>query len=182
MDTAQFPPKPDPQTGEPRPPSAPLEPGNAKPSHRRPGGRRKVPGPESGEGPLLEWFYPDRTTRVLGGLFISFLGIVVYTWKDWGFGWVGNPWLWLLLVPWPILLLMIGRNYRMAAEAEWLRYGKRSRVQLYELESVKVVVNFGGAAHTLQMKDSRGDSVSGDVNDLQQNHELWELIYNGILH
>lgn len=179
MDLARLPPMPDIQTGEPRPPHAPVESGNEKPGHRRESARGKVPQPPPGEGPLLEWFYPDRTTRLIAGLCCVVLGIVIYTLKDWGFGWVDNVWLWLILVPWPILFLVTGRNLRMSAGADWFAYGKRGFVKTYELSSVDVVID--GAAHSLKLKDRNGGSIHAQINDVQQNHELWDLVYNGIL-
>ncbi|WP_026360634.1 hypothetical protein [Amycolatopsis nigrescens] len=179
MDITRLPPKPDTRTGVPRPPSAPLERGNSKPGHRRARAESKVPQPPSGEGPLLEWFYPDRTTRLISGFFVVLLGIVYLTFRDGGFGWMGTIWLWLLLVPWPILFLVTGRNVRMSAGADWLAYGK-SFVKTYELVAVDVVID--GAAHSLKIKDSLGNGIHAQVNDLQQNHELWDLVYNGLLH
>lgn len=178
MDIASLPPKPDIQTGQPRPPHAPLEAGNEQPGHRREAAKSKVPQPPTAEGPLLEWFYPDRTTRLISGLFLSFLGLVVYTVKDWGFSWVTNPWLWLIVAPWPFTFLVIGVS-RTSAGADWLKHNK-SFIKTYDLTSVQVKI--GGAAHYLDAKDSHGNTIYAQVNDLQQNHELWDLVYNGLLH
>jgi len=180
MNHVSLPPRPDPHTGEPRPPHAPLEREDGKPGHRRAAGKGKVPQPPANEGPLLEWFYPDRTTRLISGLFCVALGMTVFAVKDGGFGWITNIWLWLLLVPWPILFLVTGRNVRMSAGADWLVYGNRAFIKTYELVSVAVVVD--GAAHSLKIKDRYGGSIHAQINDLQQNHELWDLVYNGILH
>jgi len=180
MNHVSLPPRPDAHTGEPRPPRAPLERENDKPGHRRAAGKGKVPQPPPHEGPLLEWFYPDRTTRLISGLFCVALGMAVFTFKDGGFGWIANIWLWLLLAPWPILFLMTGKNVRMSAGADWLAYGKRAFVKTYELVSVTVVID--GAAHSLKIKDRHGGAIHAQINDLQQNHELWDLVYNGLLH
>lgn len=179
MDISNLPPKPDIQTGEPRPPHGPLEPGRNRSGERRQGGERKVPQPPAGEGPLLEWYYPDRAGRIVAGLFVSFLCLIVYVLKDWGFSWVANPWLWLVAAPWPFVFLLIGKSARMSAGADWLACGK-GFVKTYELKSVKVTV--GGAAHYLEIKDHHGKGIYTQINELQQNHELWDLVYNGILH
>ncbi|MGH3621326.1 MAG: hypothetical protein ACRDQ5_05975, partial [Sciscionella sp.] len=66
-----------------------------------------------------------------------------------------------------------------SAGADWVAYGK-SFVKIYELTSVEVKI--GGAAHYLDIKDRHGSGIYAQVNDLQQNHELWDLVYNGLLH
>lgn len=184
MDIAQLPPKPDPQTGEPRPPRAPLEPGNAKPGGRREEARHKVKAPPAGEGPMLEWDYPDRTSRVIAGLVVSVLGLLVYVVKDWinglsGLSWVDTWWLWLLLTPWPFVFLLLG-NQPISAGADWLA-GRKIFVKTYDLVKVKVGVT-GSAAHQLQITDKYGNGAEFQITILQQNHKLWDLVYNGLVH
>lgn len=182
---AHLPPKPDPQTGEPRPPSAPLEPGNTKAGDRREAARHKVKPPPPGEGPILEWFYPNRTSRVVAGLIVSVLGLLVYVTKDWisgesGLSWVGTWWLWLLLTPWPFIFLLLG-NEPVSAGADWLA-GRRIFVKTYDLVKVKVGITSGGAAHELQIADKHGKTARYRIIELQQNHKLWDLVYNGLIH
>src|SRR5699024_2999081 len=114
VDLPQLPPKPDRHTGEPRPPSAPLEPGETGRGMRRRAPARPIE-PPAGEGPMLEWFCADRSTRLVAGLVVSVLGLLVYVVKDWvnghsGLSWVGTWWLWLLLTPWPFIYLFLGRH------------------------------------------------------------------------
>lgn len=185
MNIAQLPPKPDPQTGQPRPPSAPLEPGNTKPATRREKARAKVAAPPAGEGPVLEWFYPDRTSRVIAGLVVSLLGLMTYVIKDWvnglsGFSWVDTWWLWLLLAPWPFVFLLFG-NEPISAGADWLA-GRRIFVKTYDLVKVEVGIVSGGVAHELQLTDEYGKSANYRISELQQNHALWDLVYNGLIH
>ncbi|MFF5985696.1 hypothetical protein [Prauserella flavalba] len=129
---------------------------------------------------MLEWFYPDRTGRVVTGLFLSLVAIVAYTLMDWGFSWVENPWLWLLVVPWPFILLATGGNYRTAAGADWLIYGKNGFVKTYELKSVKVHIE--GPVHAIDLEDRNGRGLRVKLHALQENRQLWDLVYNGILH
>ncbi|PXY38597.1 hypothetical protein BA062_01270 [Prauserella flavalba] len=177
---ANLPPKPDLQSGEPRPPGAPLDPNNSKPGRRRESAISKAPQPPAGEGRLLEWFYPDRSTRFIAGLFGSLVVLAVYVIRDWGFSWIGNIWLWLIALPWPFVFLLAGRNERMSAGADWLAYGKDVFVKTYELTSVKVFID--GPAPAIEMLDRHGAGLRVKTFVLQQNHELWDLVYNGILH
>lgn len=68
----------------------------------------------------------------------------------------------------------------MSAGADWLGVGKDIFIKTYELTTVKVFVD--GAAHVIDMTDKYGGSVRVKTFALQQNHELWDLVYNGILH
>jgi hypothetical protein len=178
MDIVALPPKPDPHDGRPRPPHAPVQVRNTKPANRLERGEHKVPQPPAGEGPVLEWFYPDRTTRLIAGLLLPLLGATLYTLQDGGFGWTSSPLLWIILLPWPFVVFWLGR-YRLSAGADWLAYNK-SFVKTYELVSVKVILNH--TAPTLEVKDSHGNNVHVQINRLQQNPDLWDLVYNGLLH
>lgn len=183
MNISQLPPQPDRHTGEPRPPSAPLEPGNTDGTMHRRAPAKPIEPPE-GEGPMLEWFRADRSSRVIAGLVVSVLGLLVYVVKDWingysGLSWVDTWWLWLLLLPWPFIYLFLGKN-PLGAGADW--FGDRKIfVKTYELVKVKVGVT-GGAAHELQIADAHGGSARCRIGELQQNPRLWDLVYNGLLH
>lgn len=129
---------------------------------------------------MLEWFYPDRRGRLLAGLSLSVLGFVLYVLSFGGFSWAtDDPWLWLIIVPWPFVFLALGR-FRTSAGVDWLNHNK-SFIKTYDLVSVKLA--FGGnATPILDAKDSHGNTIYARISDLQQNHELWDLVYNGILH
>nr|WP_207631457.1 MULTISPECIES: hypothetical protein [unclassified Actinopolyspora] len=89
-------------------------------------------------------------------------------------------WLWLFVVPWPFVTLLAGRNTRMSAGADWFRYGKKGFIRTYELTSVKVTTE--GASRALRLNDAEQRTLSVQLNDIQRNRELWDLVYNGILH
>lgn len=186
IDTSQLPPKPDPYTGQPRPPAAPLEEG----SKRRPPedldrlehGQTKVPGPPDGQGPMLEWFYANRTSRVFTGLMLSGLVLLTYVIKDWGFSWVSLWYLWLVAVPWPFLFLWSGRNERHSVGAEWLAVGNKAWIRLYELNKIKITTAAGGMAQKLEITDSNGRGLMSNIGNLQDNPRLWDLVYNGLIH
>lgn len=128
---------------------------------------------------MLEWFYPDPRSKVIVILIILALGMLVYTVKDWGFSWVTNPWLWLVLAPFPFVVLLFGVS-RVSAGADWVRVSKHF-VKTYELTSVEVTIGAVGS-RLLGVVDRRGNGFSVQLGDLQDNFELWDLVYNGILH
>ncbi|WP_344447696.1 hypothetical protein, partial [Kitasatospora nipponensis] len=67
-----------------------------------------------------------------------------------------------------------------SAGADWLAVPDKDYVKTYEL--TKATVHVDGVAHVIQMVDSSGRSARPRVDDLQANHRLWDLVYNGILH
>ncbi|NHD18997.1 hypothetical protein G9447_18660 [Actinopolyspora sp. BKK1] len=178
--TAGLPPKPDPHTGEPRPPRAPLEPEWKDAENKRPDGANKAPRAPEGESPALEWFCPSRGQSFSIGVTISLVVLAFGVLRDGGLGWMTTWWLWLFVVPWPFVTLLAGRNTRMSAGADWFRYGKKGFIRTYELTSVKVTTE--GASRALRLNDAEQRTLSVQLNDIQRNRELWDLVYNGILH
>lgn len=184
MNLSQLPPQPDRHTGEPRPPSAPLESGETGKATDRRAPSRPIE-PPAGEGPLLEWFHADRSSRMMTGLILSVLIVLVYVTKDWihghsGLSWVGIWWLWLIPLPWPFVYLLVG-NQQFSAGADWLAT-RRGFVKTYELVKVKIVITSGGFGRLLEVSDAYGRAIGGEISDLQQNPQLWDLVYNGLIH
>nr|WP_242687650.1 hypothetical protein [Actinopolyspora sp. BKK2] len=89
-------------------------------------------------------------------------------------------WLWLFVVLSPVPFLFVGGAIRISAGADWLRYGKNGFVSTYELTAVKITT--GGASRHLVLEDKHGNSMDVQLTNLQMNRELWDLVYNGILH
>ncbi len=180
MRATDLPPKPDPQTGEPRPPHAPLEPGWKMPEDKHKRGKEKVPSPPAGEGPILEWFCP---TPGRGGTFVG-IALLIFagflTIRDGGFGWMAHWFLWAIMAPFLAILWFTNKSTRMSAGSDWIFYGKKSFIKTYEL--VQVNATAGGAARYLDLKDRHDNTLYVQLNDLQLNRELWDLVYNGILH
>ncbi|MHA6797915.1 hypothetical protein [Bounagaea algeriensis] len=180
MRETDLPPKPNPQTGQPRPPHAPLEQDWSGPDEKHKNGESKVPRPPEDGGPILEWFYPRKKDWAIIGSILSGIIIVFLTFKDWGVGWMSVWWLWLFVIPWPFIFMLAGKNLRLSAGADWVCGSQRTFVKTYELVQVKATV--GGAARSIELKDRHGNEFSAQLNDIQRNRELWDLVYNGILH
>lgn len=114
------------------------------------------------------------------GVVILLILLGYLTWRDWGFSWMTVWWLWLLILPWPLLVVWGFAGLHMSAGADWLNF-RGSFIKTYELVSVEVTTGAGGSYY-LDIKDRDGREVSAQTWILQQNRELWDLVYNGILH
>ena len=87
--------------------------------------------------------------------------------------------LWMVLaVTIPIYYFSL-RSKRVVAGADWLRSGPRW-VRTYEL--TKIALKRNGTTALLELVDQGGRTLQVPWSQLQYNRELWDLVYNGILH
>lgn len=176
-----LPPKPDTQSGQPRPPKAPtVKSSNEKPQPWNP---KKVPQPPDGEGPPLEWSYHDaRDRRWVFGitvvLLMVFLSVKTILDGEGAFRWVTYWQMWIVIGV-AGLFMVWGGSTRLAAGADWLKREKQF-VKTYELTSVMVGKDWGQGE--LVLKDRSGSELTVGLNDLRTNEPLWDLVYNGIQH
>ena len=91
-----------------------------------------------------------------------------------------NSWfLWLVLaVTIPIYYFSL-RSKRVVAGADWLQSGTRW-IRTYEL--TKVTLKRNGTNTVLELVDQDARTLRIPWSQLQYNRELWDLVYNGILH
>lgn len=170
--------RPDPITGEPRPPHAPLR--EEWPSGRNEADPAKIPPPPPGEGPILEYFRSSRRETIIGAV-IGGTIITVATTLSWdGFGWMTRWIFWLIISVTMAILAFVIRTEVFSAGAEWFRRQKKW-VRLYELTEVKLTGRPWGRIQ-LVLRDRENRQVKADLNYLVQNRELWDLVYNGIVH
>jgi hypothetical protein len=176
---ADLPPRPDPVTGNPRPPAAPLD-GNDPPAEPA---RCRIPAgasPPEGEGPVLESWEESRSDKLWGGLILAAIIMIYGTIPEGGFRWMGIWQIWLVVVLVSLLYILLPCN-RLAAGAEWFRTG-RTHLRVYELVSVKVTGTASGVSWSLDLKDAKGADVALSLFKIQRNPRLWDLVYNGIRH
>jgi len=178
-----LPPKPDRETGEPRPPRAPdisgAEPLSKRDVRRVRSGKRR-PAPPPGEGPLLEWFKPSPHEHLTTGTWVFLLFVVGVTVEQGGDpAWMGFWQVWVVLLPMLLGIHFAVRPAECAAGAEWLRVG-RKWVRLYEIVTAEADRN--GSDLRVTLEDGPGRRISVRAKDLQKDRELWDLVYNGILH
>ncbi|MGW5289537.1 hypothetical protein [Rhodococcus pyridinivorans] len=180
MNAVDLPPIPDPITGEPRPPRAPrIHHGTERtPTDRHP---RKPPKTPEHLGPILEWLQPTFRDRYTEALFWAGVVIVDITLLEHGdLGWTHRwgAWAFILGVGWWIFH-SIGTRW-VAAGATWLQ-SRKTWVDTYHLTYVR----FSGSGRTsaLSLKDFHGNEIrSASIDEIQNNPDLWDLVYNGILH
>jgi hypothetical protein len=180
MSGVTLPPKPDADTGLPRPPKAPLD-NSWGTSHRHSTDRAtSAPTPPPDQSPTLEWIPRSRKTFWQVAVSCFVILIVVALLKDWGLGWAGVWWVWPAFAVISILAgLAVWSSDDMEAGADWFSYGK-SWVKTYELTHLEQKKAW--ASDSLELKDAAGREVSIKITDIQTNPDLWNLVYNGILH
>ncbi len=84
----------------------------------------------------------------------------------------------LLFFSW--MMFRAARNYWTAAGATWVQW--RSRwVDTYHLTRIRFSAD--GYSRVLRLKDAHGNEIhSFKISEIQGNPDLWDLVYNGILH
>lgn len=180
MSDTKLPPRPNRETGLPKPPAGPLDNSWGR-SHRRPTDRTTpAPKPPPDQGPTLEWILRSWKSFRVAALTCFVILVGFLTLKDWGIGWMSVWWFWLLALGLSALAgLAIWSSDAMEAGADWFRYG-RSWVKTYELTDIKLDKAWG--SDDLELKDVDGHEIWVDILKVQKNPDLWNLVYNGILH
>lgn len=177
MTTGELPPRPDPITGLPRPPRAQRKTRREEHTDRS----TSPPKPPPGQGPTLEWDSWSWDGIVPVTVLMLLLCAGVFTLKNRGIAWVTDGQLWLGAVVLTFLALLVTRlSYRStAAGADWCRFGKYW-VKTYELTEVVMRQSYTGWYIILTDVNSR--KLERFIPGIQGNPELWDLVYNGILH
>lgn len=170
-------PRPDPQTGEPRPPQAPVEP-DWKPYDKA---NDLVPGePPAGKGPALEWF-ADTRGLLWGAAGFSFILLAaIATWKWGGLGWMKIWYVWLTIIACSGLFLLGRKNMKMTAGADWFSVAG-SWIDTYQLRNIKITESTSLGVNIVLI-DQAEHKIDTKLYYLQKNRKLWDLVYNGILH
>lgn len=173
----ELPPKPDRQTGEPRPPEAPVE-AWAKAERRQTPESTGITAP-SGMGPVLEGHRESLRSALLTGATVSLVVAVLGSllWQD--ISWMSIWWMWIIVLIWIPVLGFGRRGSTLATGADWLSRNKQW-VKTYELTTIKLGKRAGG--YNLELADREGRSFTADLYELQRKPRLWDLVYNGLLH
>lgn len=183
-----LPPKPDPCTGEPAPPTAPAYRGPDLAAGHNPAADARVgrrPSPPPGGGPVLCAYRPSprgRAFRLLLAVAILVAGSAILSlvrgdglallsaWPVWPVIAVGAV---LMARPYPVRTISVG--------ADWLQRSGRRResVRLYELSRIEA----GRAQAPVRLLLADADrALLFRLDELQPDRAAWDLIFNGILH
>ncbi|MFD0918186.1 hypothetical protein ACFQ16_00370 [Saccharopolyspora rosea] len=170
-----LPPRPDSQTGQPRPPAAPVQyrGGEAEKTPSR------VPDPPEGQGPVLECYRESKRSVWLSAPIPIVLLLVVFI-LDSGFEALTYWFTWAILIPYFAFLVYKGRSDVLTAGADWVQF-KGHWVRTYELISVKYAVRGQGLSHEVVLTDRNG-GIGIPLRLIQSNPRLWDYVYLGIRH
>ncbi|MGJ7908208.1 hypothetical protein ACOQFL_17225 [Actinopolyspora sp. H202] len=107
------------------------------------------------------------------------IGVLIGFRQGSDYSWLRIPGMWLFLVVAGLGMYGIFRLVDPAVGADWLKVG-RTWVLLYELTDIKV--RHRGMSMHLDLKDGWGRKVQVKVDELQEDRDMWDLVYNGLLH
>lgn len=183
----ELPPRPDPETGEPRPPQAPAF-RSSRPARTKqpfPNGsyssadEERPTRPEDG-GPALVWKSPDQFRQVkVGALGFVVLALGVFALQGFDRTWMSFALPWLVILVGSVLVGLRARDKPIAVGAEWLRAG-RERVQLYEL--TEIGTTRWKSELFLLLTDRDGRRLGVNAEELRAHPPMYDLVYNGMLH
>jgi hypothetical protein len=176
LDVAGLPHRPDRTTGLPRPPAAPGCDRSEKPVDT---GSDPAPAPPPGQGPTIA-HHPGQGTVLLTTMTVVFALIFVIpaTLAD-GTRWMAHPSMWAFIGTAAVGMTWIARERACAAGADWLARG-RHWVDVYDLVRINQHNVIGD--RWLSLRDSQGRRIRAKLQELHENPDVWDLVYNGMLH
>jgi hypothetical protein len=177
----ELPARPDPQTGEPRPPHAPASTSSGHPDKRDRIDPSKAPAPPDGQGPVLAWYKSSRrgAFKVAAVALLLLFPVMITIMQGFSIAWMRIWQVWLVIVIGCVLIYSARRSVECSSGADWLRR-KKGWVKLYQL--TKVTAHWRSNAVHLDLKDRDNRELQIRVSDIQENRLMWDLVYNGILH
>lgn len=129
---------------------------------------------------MLEWYrHSQRYSIGMGLAGFVLIGILIGFRQGLDYSWLSMPWTWAALAVAGLGMYEIFRLVDPAVGADWLEVG-RTWVLLYELTDIEV--RHRGMSMHLDLKDSGGRKVQVKVDELQEDRDMWDLAYNGLLH
>ena len=93
--------------------------------------------------------------------------------------WMTFWWAWVLVLVFTGLIMGTVRRSGCSTGADWLQH-PGGWVRLYEL--TKVTAHRRSNATHVDFEDRHGNVVMISLSDLHEDREIWDLVYNGILH
>ena len=184
LSASELPPKPDPVTGEPRPPRAPRYSRKKRPKERdrdRITDPAQAPSPPEGQGPVLAWYKPSRRmTWGVGVTSFALITVGITLMQGLDVRWMSIWYVWLIVLVGSLLIAGTVPRSSCSVGAEWLQRHGGGWVRLYELK--KITAHYRSNAVHLDFEDRDGRVVQISLSDLQRDRDIWDLVYNGILH
>lgn len=128
---------------------------------------------------MLEYFKQARRWSLLHAFSAVCVLVIAGTVLSGGLGWVADWFSWAVIAATALYFFAVQRGAVFAAGARWLTFGNKW-VRIYELAEVRVKAR-GPNWWRIVLVDRNGRRVNAPLNQLVQNRELWDLVYNGIL-
>ena len=169
-----LPPRPDPQTGEPRPPQPPRVLGLSRDSAKT---TASAGAPPTGRGPALAVHGDEWWSAPVAALVLSIITAIIFSFES--DDWFVDPFSLGLVVLVFVVTLAREWKVKIVGGADWLRVNN-NWVDTYRLTHIELRGLWFG--WMLRLKDSDGRRVRTYMSDLEANPELWALAYNGMLH
>lgn len=88
--------------------------------------------------------------------------------------------IWIVPIATGVLVYAGLRKKKIGAGADWLSLGRKSWVDTYALTEIKVKTT--GSGNYADITDNEGRFVGVDLVGLHEDRDLWDLVYNGMLH
>jgi hypothetical protein len=181
-----LPPRPDAQTGLPRPPHAPNFVGNKKLIEDDPNRERKLsrkPEPPPDQGPVLAWYRASWRGTIIAGIsgfvLVIVLFLILSLVKSGDFSLLKYWFFWLLAALAALGIASSTKVARCSAGADWLKL-KKAWVKTYELSEIKT--RYLSNTIYIYLTDKDGRKIDEQINTLQQDRLIWDLLYNGVCH
>ncbi|WP_020495291.1 hypothetical protein [Sciscionella marina] len=107
---------------------------------------------------------------------------MILSWSESGdpLDWTGAWYLWVIIgigFAYPLLMM---RGKTVTCGVDWLMYNRKSWVNTYELNEVKVTKYAGG--YHITLKDTSGRGIMLNLRTVQELPYLWDYVYLGIMH
>ncbi|QGK69226.1 hypothetical protein GIY23_06480 [Allosaccharopolyspora coralli] len=129
---------------------------------------------------MLEWYrHSQRYAIGMGLAAFVVIGIGVGIRQGFDYSFLQYWWMWVILFVAALGMYSIFRAVDPAVGSDWLRVG-RMWVLLYELKEIKV--RHRGLSMHLDVKDSGNRILQVRVDHLQEDRDMWDLVYNGLMH
>lgn len=106
-------------------------------------------------------------------------GVLCFTVPSLGFEWLTSWWAMCIVVGLPLLQYHKVLGDRVLAGARWVQQ-RDKWVSTYELARIRSTTV--GLYRAMNIKDIHGNNFILVLHDAQMNPQLWDLVYNGILH
>lgn len=181
LTVSELPLRPDLQTGEPRPPRAPGFIGAVKSDKQnRITDPAQAPTPPPGKGPVLAWYKSSRRGAFLVALSVFVLGTVgIYFAQGMSTRWMTVWPVWLVILALSSAAYFTQRRIEISVGADWLQ-ARGHWICVYEL--VEITLRYQGQNYWIKFKDRDGRAIELSVRNIQEDRDVWDLVYNGILH